>query len=156
MVEETPPSADLQAARAGPTAAAAQIVKRLRQAIDWQPEIDDVLKTLGTALDAHRTILFRLRELPDRGFAQSIAAYWTDSGIPGIGDQPTLIVQKIVKSDPLLAQLAEEVRQGKMFVGHTRELEGFLRGDFEEQKIKSCLSLPRIAHPPHRGQQGIK
>ena len=61
MVEETLPSADLQAARAGPTAAAAQIVKQLRQAIDWQPEIDDVLKTLGTALDVHRTILFRLR-----------------------------------------------------------------------------------------------
>ena len=37
-------------------------------------------------------------------------------------------------------------RQGKMFAGHTREIEGFLRRDFEKQKIKSFLSVPIFAN----------
>ena len=53
-----------------------------------------------------------------------------------------MIVQSIVHSDPLLGRIAEEGRQGKMFAGLTRDIEGFLRNDFENQKIKSFLSIP--------------
>ena len=35
-------------------------------------------RKLAYELDVHRAILFRLRELPGQGFAQSIAAYWVD------------------------------------------------------------------------------
>ena len=39
-----------------------------------------------------------------------------------------------------------EVRQGKIFAGLTRDIEGFLRHDFEKQKIKSFLSVSVFAH----------
>ena len=69
-----------------------------------------------------------------------------DEAAVGSAGPPTTIIQSIVNSDPLLERLAEEVRQGKMFAGRTREIEGFLRKDFEKQKIKSFLSVSVFAH----------
>ncbi|MEJ6783374.1 PAS domain S-box protein [Aminobacter sp. Piv2-1] len=129
-----------------PTLVAAQIVRRLRQAPDWQLEIDRILECLAAAFAGHRAILFRLRDLPGQGFAQSIAAYWVDPNIDEIAAPPTTINQAIVDSDPLLERLAEEGRQGKMFAGLTRDLTGFLRTDFENQHIKSFLSVALSAH----------
>ncbi|MGF7006639.1 PAS domain S-box protein [Aminobacter sp. BE322] len=129
-----------------PTLVAAQIVRRLRQAPDWQLEIDRILECLAAAFAGHRAILFRLRDLPGQGFAQSIAAYWVDPNIDEIAAPPTTINQAIVDSDPLLERLAEEGRQGKMFAGLTRDLTGFLRTDFENQHIKSFLSVAVSAH----------
>ena len=124
----------------------ASLVRQLRQAANWQSEMDSVLATLGRALDCHRTILFRMRELPGKGFAQSIAAYWSAPFIEAIQRPPTIIVQSMVDTDPLLERLAEDVRQGKTFAGHTRELSGFLREDFETQGIRSFLSVAVFAH----------
>ncbi|MEO5325403.1 PAS domain S-box protein [Mesorhizobium sp. CC13] len=129
-----------------PTLVAAQIVRRLRQAPDWQLEIDRILECLAAAFAGHRAILFRLRDLPGQGFAQSIAAYWVDPNVDEIAAPPTTINQAIVDSDPLLERLAEEGRQGKMFAGLTRDLTGFLRTDFENQHIKSFLSVAVSAH----------
>lgn len=126
--------------------ACAGMVRRLRQATNWQSEIDEVLEILGCALGCHRSILFRMRDLPDKGFAQSVAAYWSDPSMPEIQRPPTIIVQSMVDSDPLLEKLAEDVRQGKIFAGQTRELTGFLRDDFEAQRIKSFLSVAVFAH----------
>ena len=131
-----------------PSVAAARIVRRLRQAVDWQPEINEILELLGRSLSSHRSILFRLRELPGSGLAQSIEAYWVDDTQTGISAPPSVIVQSIVHSDPLLGRIAQEGRQGKMFAGLTRDIEGFLRHEFEKQKIKSFLSIPMSAHGP--------
>ncbi|ODT08603.1 MAG: hybrid sensor histidine kinase/response regulator [Mesorhizobium sp. SCN 65-20] len=135
-----------QSGTPSPTVAAAQIVRRLRQAQDWQLEIDHILACLARAFGGHRTILFRLRELPGQGFAQSIAAFWVDPEIDEIAAPPTTINQAIVDSDPLLERLAEEGRQGKMFAGLTSDLSGFLRNDFEKQHIRSFLSVAVSAH----------
>ncbi|MEZ5784040.1 MAG: PAS domain S-box protein [Rhizobiaceae bacterium] len=124
----------------------AAMVRQLRQAANWQTEIDSVLATLGKAFNCHRAILFRMRDLPDKGFAQSIAAYWSDESIMESKRPPTIIVQSMVESDPLLERLAEDVRQGRTFAGHTRELSGFLREDFELQRIKSFISVAVFAH----------
>ena len=129
-----------------PSVAAARIVRRLRQAVDWQPEINEILELLGRSLSSHRAILFRLRELPGSGLAQSIEAYWVDDTQTGISAPPSVIVQSIVHSDPLLGRIAQEGRQGKMFAGLTRDIEGFLRHEFEKQKIKSFLSIPIFAN----------
>jgi PAS domain S-box-containing protein len=59
---------------------------------------------------------------------------------------PTVIVQAVVQSDALLEQIAEEGRQGKMFAGLTRDIDGFLRNDFEKQRIKSFLSVAVFAN----------
>jgi PAS domain S-box-containing protein len=126
--------------------ATSAILARLQQASDWPEVIDEVLTTLAEALRAHRTILFRLRELPGQGFAQSIAAYWVDETVVGASGAPTTIIQSIVNSDPLLGKLASEVRQGKMFAGLTRDIDGFLRQDFEAQKIKAFLSVSVFSH----------
>jgi PAS domain S-box-containing protein len=146
MAADTASIAQGDAIDHGGSMAAVRIVRRLREAGDWQREIDGVLATLGTALDCQRAILFRLRELPWQGFAQSVAGYWIDPGFGGDLVSPTVILQSIVNSDPLLERLAEEERQGKIFAGHTRDLEGFLRGDFEKQSIKSFLSVSVFAH----------
>ena len=130
----------------GTTMAALRIARLLREASDWQQVIPDALELLAHALDSHRSILFRLNDLPGKGFAQSISAYWTDDGIEGISAPPTTISQQIIESDPLLEQLATEVRQGKIFAGLTRDISGFLRHDFELQHIKSFLSVSVFAH----------
>lgn len=146
MIETQPASLDPDIDSPGLSVMTARILRRLREANDWQTEICAVLTELGRGLDVHRSILFRLREVPGKGFAQSIAAYWVDDTVESNTEPPTLIVQSIVNEDPLLERLAEEVRQGKIFAGHTRELSGFLRRDFENQKIKSFLSVAVFAH----------
>jgi len=136
----------MQGLRQGAAMAAVRVVRRLREAGDWQREMDGILGTLCSTLECQRGILFRLRELPGQGFAQSVAAYWTDPLSNGKLASPTVIMQSIINSDPLLERLAEDERQGKIFAGHTRDLEGFLRADFEKQSIKSFLSVSVFAH----------
>lgn len=129
-----------------PTVVAGQIVRRLRHSEHWQQDIDQILEDFARAYAGHRTVLFRLRDVPGQGFAQSISAYWVDPDIKEIATPPTTINQAIVDSDPLLGRLAEEGRQGKIFAGHTRDLGGYLRTDFEKQHIKSFLSVAVSAH----------
>ncbi|MER8501481.1 PAS domain S-box protein [Mesorhizobium sp. M0208] len=137
---------DVQGARQGAAMVAVHVVRRLREAGDWQREMEGILQTLCEAMDCHRGILFRLRELPGQGFAQSVAAYWIAPRFGGELASPTVIMQSVVDSDPLLERLAEDERQGKIFAGHTRDLEGFLRTDFEKQNIKSFLSVSVFSH----------
>ena len=145
MIDTTPPSIDPGISAPGISVAAARAARRLRYAHDWTAEIDTILEMLGRSLGAHRAILFRLREVPGQGLTQSIASYWVDESVAGVAP-PTVIVQAVVQSDPLLEQIAEEGRQGKMFAGLTRDIEGFLRNDFEKQRIKSFLSVAVFAH----------
>ena len=153
--DDTRRAADRRRRSSAPTVAAARIVRRLRQAVDWRPEIDEILELLGRSMSGHRSILFRLRELPGQGLTQSVAAYWVDETVEGISSPPTVIVQAVVHSDPLLGRIAEEGRQGKMFAGLTRDIEGFLRQDFENQKIKSFLSIPIFANGNSWGSVAI-
>ncbi|MBX3584828.1 MAG: PAS domain S-box protein [Rhizobiaceae bacterium] len=146
MIDTQPPSTDLSLNDPGCTVAAARIVRRLHETAEWQRIIDEVLELLARSLHCHRAILFRLRELPGEGFAQSIAAYWEDEPVVRGANRPKVILQSVVNSDPLLTRLGEEVRQGKMFAGRTREIEGYLREDFEGQRIKSFLSITVFAN----------
>ena len=61
-VETTSPGSGPTPAELSPSVAAARIVRRLRHAVDWRPEIEDILEMLGRSLAGHRSILFRLRE----------------------------------------------------------------------------------------------
>ncbi|WP_292066147.1 ATP-binding protein [Mesorhizobium sp.] len=137
---------DMQGSRQGAAMAAVHVVRRLREAGDWQREMDGILETLCRSMECQRGILFRLRELPGQGFAQSVSAYWIDPNFGGELASPTVIVQSIINSDSLLERLQEDERQGKVFAGHTRDLDGFLRTDFEKQNIKSFLSVSVFAH----------
>lgn len=137
------------------TVAAARIVRRLRAAADWRQEIGELLELLGRSLSGHRSILFRLREIPGQGLTQSVEAFWVDETLKGIAAEPSVIVQAVVHMDPLLGRVAEEGRQGKMFAGLTRDIEGFLRQDFENQKIKSFLSIPVFADGTSWGSVAI-
>ena len=65
----------MQGLRQGAAMAAVRVVRRLREAGDWQREMEGILETLCVAMDCQRGILFRLRELPGQGFAQSVAAF---------------------------------------------------------------------------------
>ncbi|TIS12271.1 MAG: hybrid sensor histidine kinase/response regulator, partial [Mesorhizobium sp.] len=67
---------EMHGSRQGAAMAAVHVVRRLREAGDWQREMDSILEALCRSLDCQRGILFRLRELPGEGFAQSVASYW--------------------------------------------------------------------------------
>lgn len=146
MMDTPLPSLDPGIGGPGLTVLTAGTLRRLKSSRVWQDEIGAILTSLCQALGGHRAIVFRLRDIPGRGFVQSVAAYWSDATIPGLEGAPTVISQDVVDRDALLERLSEELRQGKMFVGHTRNVEGFLRDDFEAQKIKSFMSAPIFAH----------
>ncbi len=118
----------------------------MRQASEWQQEIDDVLAIIGMAFGCHRSILFRMRDISGKGFSQSIFSYWIDRTVIDTEGRPTVIVQSMVEADALLQHLSEDARRGTEFAGHTRDLTGFLREDFERQRVKSFVSYPVFAH----------
>ncbi|MBA3446349.1 MAG: PAS domain S-box protein [Pseudaminobacter sp.] len=155
MIAAFPPGMDPTIETPGPSVAAARIIRRLREARDWERETGDLLETLGRALCGHRAILFKLREMPGQGIVQSIVGYWVDKTVEGIAVPPTLIAQSHINDDPLLHRIKEEGRRGKMFTGLTREIDGFLRTDFERQKIVSFLSVPIRAHGHFWGSLAI-
>jgi PAS domain S-box-containing protein len=130
---------------AGHSVVSARVMWRLRDSHDWKQDIEGVLADIGSALATHRTILFRLQDVPGDGIQQSVAAFWVDRDVDLRVKPPTVIEQAVVNNDPLLDRLGRELRQGKIFAGHTREIEGFLRGDFERQQIRSFLSVPVFA-----------
>jgi PAS domain S-box-containing protein len=123
----------------------ARILWRLRDSHEWKLQIDEVLAEMGRALKTHRTILFRLQDVPGEGIKQSVAAFWADDEVDLTFKAPIVIEQALVNADPLLDRIGQELRQGKIFAGHTREIEGFLRGEFQRQQIKSFLSVPVFA-----------
>src|SRR5690606_28700863 len=109
MVDTQPPSTDPDLTEPGCTVAAARIVRRLHETAEWQRIIDGVIELLARSLGCHRAILFRLRELPGEGLAQSIAAYWEDPVVTAGANRPRVIVQSVVNSDTLLTRLGAEV-----------------------------------------------
>lgn len=128
---------------AGLAALAARLLRRLGgRSADWRRGMDGVLAELGTALGGHRAVLFRLAVSPGEGMVQSIVAYWVDDRLDGIVDPPAVIAQTTYDRDPFLERVAERIRQGKLFAGHTREIDGFLRAEFERQRIVSFISAP--------------
>lgn len=155
MVDSLPPSLDPSIVDPNAFVATARIIRLLRQAADWNEVIHRCLELLGRSLDSHRAILFRLEDLPDRGFVQSVAAFWVDDRIEGIGEKPVVIEEAVVHSDELMGQIAEEGRQGKMFTGDTSRIAGFLRTEFERQKIKSFISIPIMANGQAWGSVAI-
>ena len=140
--EATLPSSSTAPREECPAVAAARIVRLLHDAIDWRQDIETWLELLGRSFSGHRSIVFRLQDVPGHGLTQSVEAYWVDGSIKEIAAAPSVIPQAVVHMDPLLGRVAEEGRRGKMFAGLTRDIEGFLRHDFEKQRIKSFLSVP--------------
>jgi PAS domain S-box-containing protein len=140
--EATLPSSGTAAKEESPAVAAARIARCLREADDWRREIGSLLELLGRSCAGHRAILFSLEDMPGQGLTQSVAAYWVDDSVAGNASPPSVIPQAVVHMDPLLGKVAREGRQGKMFAGLTRDIEGFLRRDFENQHIVSFLSVP--------------
>ncbi|MER2534979.1 MAG: PAS domain S-box protein [Rhizobiaceae bacterium] len=145
MIETLPPSIDPSIAAPGFTVAGARVARRFRELADWQSVIESQLELLARGFSCHRAVLFRLREVPGRGFVQSVSSYWVDETVLSKAP-PATIDQKTIQSDDLLERLSEEVRQGKMFAGRTRDIDGFLRDDFERQSIKAFLSVSIFAH----------
>ncbi|PZO79359.1 MAG: hybrid sensor histidine kinase/response regulator [Mesorhizobium amorphae] len=107
---------------------------------DWREKLPTALGRFASALDCQRAVVFRLEDTKDKGFMQLIEALWSDPDTAVGCERPTEILQETVVSDPLLRDIATRGRHGTAFQGHTDELSGFLRGDFERQGIKSFLS----------------
>jgi len=141
MINVDPPSIDATFSDPPPTVVAAQLVRTLKGSEDWRGDVTRMLPRLARALRAHRAILFELREVEGKSLVQETAALWTDRSVEGIHAPPTRIPQAIVHSDPLLGEIARQGRQGKMFTGLTRDVDGFLREDFDRHRIKAFLSM---------------
>jgi PAS domain S-box-containing protein len=154
MIGTTPPSIDPEIVDPGLSVATARTLRRLKQASSWREEMPRLLETLGRTLVAHRAILFRLEDRPE-GITQSTLALWSDPDVKGIDSLPTPIEQHVLQEDPLLDLVAQQGRQGKLFVGLTSELTGFLRTEFDRQKIRSFMSATVFVHSQVWGSLAI-
>ena len=136
-----------QPAASGFAALAARLLRRMSgRQVDWRGEIDGVLAELGAAFGGHRAILFRLDGSGDDGVIQSIAGHWFDATVERAVGSPAVIAQRVFDRDPYLIEVGEQLRQGKPFAGLTRDVAGYLREEFERQRVVSFISMPIFVH----------
>ena len=105
------------------------------------------LEILAHGLGGHRAILFRLRELPGKGFAQSIAAYWVDEH--GRRHRPARRPSSSSRSSiPIRCSCGSPKRSGRARcspAAPARSTASCARTS-RSQKIKSFLSVAVFAH----------
>ena len=121
--------------RPGAAMAAVRVVRRLREAGDWQREIDgdpgNAVPQRWTASAASCSACANCpaRASPSRspptGSTATSAANWPRR--PSSCSRSSIPIR-------CWSGWPRSERQGKIFAGHTRDLDGFLRSDFEKQK----------------------
>jgi len=94
---------------------------------------------LGDGMGISRVYLFQVHEIVGGGLGQSCLFDWAAAGLETLADDPRNLNERLSQSDPLLAEWAARRRRGETIAGHTRDLKGYLRADFEHQKIKSFI-----------------
>ncbi|EWY36849.1 signal peptide protein [Skermanella stibiiresistens SB22] len=109
---------------------------------DWRTGIDHLLGRLGTAAGVSRVYLFEVHEAAGQGPAQTCRHDWAAPGLAPLAGDPRNTDEKLVGADPTLTDWTERRRRGELIQGLTRDLSGYLREDFEYQRILSFVSVP--------------
>ncbi len=132
----------------------AEVVRILRGDRDWTARMGDVLALIGRRLAVDRVYVFQIHEVPGVGLGQTCRFDWAGEGLHSLTEDPRN-TDEAVSADPLFADWTERRRRGESISGHTRELEGYLREDFEFQRIKSFLSIPIMVNGNWWGHVGV-
>jgi PAS domain S-box-containing protein len=120
----------------------ADAAQRFRNSRDWTDHIDIIMAQVGEGLGLSRVFLFQVHELPSGALGQTCRADWAAPGLNQLKTDERNIAEPILQNDALMKEWAERRRRGEMIQGHTRDLTGYLRQDFEYQQIKSYISFP--------------
>jgi len=130
------------AARGGLLRTLAAIATLLDGRMDWLAAAPEVMSLCAAALSAHRVYLFQVHEVPGRGLGQScVADYAAGDLYPLTGDRDNTD-EDLTTADATMMEWAARRRRGETISGLTRDLDGYLRRDFEAQGICAFLSVP--------------
>ncbi|MBL8906661.1 MAG: PAS domain S-box protein [Rhizobiales bacterium] len=119
------------------------------------PHLQLIFDRLGIGLGISRVFLFQVHEIVGGGLGQSCLFDWAAPGLDALANDPRNVNERLSQSDPLLTEWAERRRRGETIMGHTRDLKGYLREDFEYQKIKSFISTPIMVNGHWWGHIGF-
>ncbi|WP_460450061.1 adenylate/guanylate cyclase domain-containing protein [Alsobacter sp. SYSU BS001988] len=114
----------------------------MAQAENWRHGIDELLARLGRAVNVSRVFLFEIDPTPDGKLAHTCRHDWSAPGLPSLGGSPRYSKEVIEDYDPTFDEWIARRRRGELIRGHTRDLTGVLREDFEFQRIVSFISIP--------------
>lgn len=133
----------------------AEAAKQLRSSRDWMSSLQLIFDRLGGGLGISRVFLFQVHEIVGGGLGQSCLFDWAAPGLDQLASDPRNVNERLSQSDPLLGEWTERRRRGETISGHTRDLKGYLRADFEHQKIKSFISTPIMVNGHWWGHIGF-
>ncbi|UEM04910.1 EAL domain-containing protein [Skermanella rosea] len=122
---------------------------------DWRAGIDDLLGRLGIAAGVSRVYLFEIHDGAGQGLAQTCRHDWAAPGLAPLVGDPRNTDEKLVGTDPTLTDWTERRRRGELIQGLTRDLSGYLREDFEYQRILSFVSVPILVAGAWWGHLGF-
>ncbi|CAN5463356.1 sensor histidine kinase [soil metagenome] len=115
---------------------------RFRHSRDWTEHIGPVMEQVGEGLGVSRVYLFQVHELESGGLGQTCRGDWASPGLKPLAGDERNVSEPILENDETMLKWAERRRRGEIIAGHTRDLAGYLREDFEYQQIKSYISFP--------------
>ncbi|WP_207461315.1 EAL domain-containing protein [Azospirillum sp. SYSU D00513] len=136
-------------------AGVASLIERISGSADWSTEARAILAELGQLTGADRAYLFRLHEHGGFGLAQTCLADWARDGLAPLTGDRRNTDENLRDADPLFMSWTERRRRGEVIRGHTRDLTGYLRADFEHQRILSFLSVPIMVAGAWWGHIGL-
>ncbi|MET0748668.1 MAG: adenylate/guanylate cyclase domain-containing protein [Rhizobium sp.] len=114
----------------------------MAQATNWRDGIDMLLGRLGRAANVSRVYLFEVGQTPAGILTHSCFHDWAAPGLDRLASSIRYTREIIQDYDPVFDTWIERRRRGELIFGHTRDLTGALREDFDYQKIKSYMSMP--------------
>ncbi len=133
----------------------AEAAKQLRSGRDWMRHLQVIFDRLGAGLGISRVFLFQVHEIVGGGLGQSCLFDWAAPGLEALASDPRNVNERLSQADPLLTEWTERRRRGETISGHTSDLRGYLRADFEHQKIKSFMSVPIMVNGHWWGHIGF-
>ena len=135
--------------------ASAYMARELAQAADWRACLPNLLARLGEAAEVQRCYLFVVTWRGGEPVSQTCLADWAADGLHTLSIDPRNIDEPLAIEDPILADWVARRRRGEMIAGLTRDLDGYLRQDFEHQSIRSFLSVPILLDGKWWGHLGF-
>lgn len=127
----------------------------MAQASNWRDGLDELLARLGRSAGVSRVYLFEVGQTKDGVLTHGCFHDWAAPGLDRLAKSVRYEREIIENYDPVFDSWIERRRRGELIRGHTRDLQGVLRDDFDYQKIKSFMSMPIMVNGAWWGHLGF-
>jgi PAS domain S-box-containing protein len=114
----------------------------MARAHNWRDGIDALLERLGRSANVSRVYLFEVGRTAGGELSHTCNHDWAAPGLDRLAGSSRYTHEIIENYDPEFDSWMDRRRRGETIRGHTRELTGVLREDFDFQRIKSFMSTP--------------